>query len=470
MKALLTRLLLLAPSLLLAAPAARADQNPEGVFYAYRTSQTLEAGRPYTIETLNLQKRDLLQYDPPATYILVIDPEDGVSGTLVAHGGVYDSSLRSRVRFTPSVTKSYRIVVTSNSTVIPYFPASFAMHLQCGRADFRIRDESTGFARVNDGISFCGQSHYVEHHAGECFRSNAAVATVNPYLYFVPTGGYTDIQTGAAVRWDDNSGGLNNAELCFEDDGSGWILSTATTISGEGPGTVDLVEHTFLKNASSQVIQRNMAVPLSYVFRRSVQMNANTLYLVQTANLGKRDTFQWPAPDTVMYIVDRAAGRVLARNDDGFPGSFTSQIAFIAPESKAYDIIVRARNRSTPGNLDLFVNHLLVADNQPFAGEMLRPMLKGGLINGQQDCIETDYLSGNPYLIWFPHPTSSGDYGDFVVMDDSDGVGVNARVCFNDFRRFYPTGDVAKGMLVLGSSAASTEGNTGFEVTGSNHY
>jgi len=454
----------------MATSVANAHVEPEGFYYAYRTTQAMEAGRAYTIETYNLRARDSLQMYPAATYILVIDPDGtGESGRLVAHGGVYDNTLRSRIRFTPTVSKSYRIIVTSNNVAIPFFPATLGSHLQCGRADFRIRDESTGVTRLAPGISFCGQSHFVRHHAGECFRATGHTSSTDPYLIFVRTTGRTDIATGAEVIWNQDNG-ANGSWVCFDDHGSGWVLAFADSISGEGPGEVSLVAHTRVETGDQQpILSQQTNLPVSSLFRISVELRANMPYMIQTADLRKRDFLQGPAVDTVMYVIDPQTNTVIARNDDWYPGSPLSHVVLTVPETKVYQVLVRARHRSTPGTMDLLVNGAVVANDRHFAGEVLRPMLKAGLIDGAEDCITTELNSGNPYIAWFPHPSSQSDTGGRVILDDNGGEGTNARVCFSDFARLYPGSSTAFGILVLGSSTTASEGAARLRIDGSTH-
>ncbi|HET9473002.1 MAG TPA: hypothetical protein VFO82_03860, partial [Steroidobacteraceae bacterium] len=124
---------------LLTGTAAHADQSPETFFTAYRTFQTLQAGRQYIIETSNLSWRHSLQNAPAATYILVFS-QDGNNdrGTLVAQGGARNGGFESRVHFTPTVTGTYRIVVASNNTIVDALPEVPGSILQCGNGDLRV--------------------------------------------------------------------------------------------------------------------------------------------------------------------------------------------------------------------------------------------------------------------------------------------------------------------------------------------
>jgi hypothetical protein len=466
----MARIAILIVALCLVASPVRTGERAEGFFHAYRTSQTLEAGRTYIIETVNLRKRDSLQYYPPATSILVIDRAGSNDrGTIVAHGGTYDSTLRSRVRFTPSETQSYRIVVSSHNTLMPVGP-NIGYSLQCGRADLRFTDQTTNLSRTISNIAFCGEGHYVTHHAGECFRTGRRVG-VDPYLYFIPLADfYGDVRNGGAIEWDDDGRDSYNAQICFSGHGAGWMLTTSQSVTNEGPGTIDLTDHTRLMTSAWQELGWDSDRAFFYVFRTRVSLAAGRAHLIQTTDLRKRNTFQSPAPDTVLYVIDRDAGRVLARNDDGFPGSFTSQVVVTVPTSKEYDVVVRSRTASSVGTMDLVVDGSVVSQDAHFAGERLRAILKAGTILGSEDCIETDRRSGNPYLFWFPHPANYEDDSGFVVMNDNGGAGLNAKVCFSDFRRHFPTGDVARGMLLLGSSSTTAEGRTDFYISGSDHW
>ncbi len=455
--------------------AAYADQSPEQFLIAFRASLTLEAGRSFIIETSNLRWRDSLQFTPAATFILVYS-QDGTNdrGTLVAQGGTRNGSLESRVHFTPAVTGTYRIVVASNDTIVDSVPEVPGSTLQCGNADLSV-SFVTGSTEVRQhffpGISFCGKSHFIEYHAGECFRANAS-SPVDPFIYFIPVASrQTPIATGLPIRWADNTSG-NNASLCFDEEGSGWILSTAATRSGEGPGTVDLVEHTRVHTANLQNIDEYTQLPVTSLIRTGVALQGGIDNVVETYNLGKRDTFQGTNPDTVMYLIDPLTRTVVARNDDANANEDRSRIVFRPDRSSIYEVIVRAKTRTTPGRADLYVNGFRLLAGQHFAGEMLRPLLKDGLINGRQDCVATRRTSGNPLFVWLLSSSSNGDpgVGASVVEDNDDGVGVNARVCFSDFRPHFPSSDAARGMLILGSASTATEGATKFDIDGSNHY
>jgi len=429
----------------------------------------LEADRSYTISTTNLSRRHSLQLQEAATYVLLIDPDDATdSGRLLAHDGVANDSLGSRLTFRPTVAKYYRIVVTSSETNTPFPPARLGDPQQCGNARLTIHDSTTGVDEVFSNIPFCGKRHFIRHHAGECFEATADAQNTDPYIYYFPTSGYTNISTGSTIRWNDDSS-FNNSRLCFTNAGSGWILSSSASMSDEGSGEVDLADHTRLQTESAQPIEDNAALPASSVFRTSVELRANFPNLIQTANLGKRDFFQSTAPDTVLYVIDTATNSVIARNDDGYPGSFASQLIVAPSETKNYLVLVRARTRSTPGNMDLVVNGAVVARGRAFAGEMLRPYLKPGLIHGAEDCIKTRTPEGNPYFAWFPNPSNSGDTGGRFFSNDNGGGDLNAKVCFSDFARLFPGSTRARGMLVLGSSTSATEGNTRIDITGSSH-
>ena len=462
--------------LLLTGTAAYADQSPENFYVAFRTVQSLEAGRSYIIETSNLRWRDSLQGYPAATYLLVFS-QDGSNerGTLVAQGGARDGGLESRVHFTPDVTGPYRIVVASNNTVIDGLPEVPGSIYQCGNADLTISYFS-GSAKVRQrvvpGIPFCGMSHYIEHHAGECFRANASAPNVDPFIYFIPAASQqTPIATDSPIRWADNTSG-NDASLCFEDEGSGWILSTAATPAGEGPGTLDLVEHTRVHTADLQNIDDSTQLAVTSVIRVGVFLEGGKTNVVETGNLRKRDTFQGTTPDTVMYLIDPLTRTVVARNDDVSTFEDRSRIIFEPERNGLYEVIVRAKTRATPGRTDLYVNGFRLLAGQHFAGEMLRPLLKDGLINGRQDCVATTLLSGDPFFLWLLSPSSNADPGvdARVVEDNDDGTGVNAKVCFSDFRALIPSGETARGMLILGSASSATEGRTKLDIDGSNHY
>jgi hypothetical protein len=455
---------------LLGTSVAQAHDTPEGFLSAWRTYQRFEAGRSYTISTTILGKRDLLQPQSAATHVLLIDPDDETdSGRLVAQGGTANDRLESRFSFRPTVTKDYYIVVTSSDTNTSAPPAKLGDPQQCGNAHLTIHDNTSGFEEQFVNISFCGKSHFIRHHAGECFNAAATWPRTDPYIFYFPTNGFTDIVNDSTVRWN-NDFSAKDSRLCFPNEGSGWILSTSAWVTGEGLGEVDLADHTRLQTENLQPIDDSTVLPATSVFRTYVELRANFPNLVQTANLGKRDFFQGPAPDTVLYVIDTATHSVIARNDDGYPGSFASQLVVRPAETKNYLVLVRARTRSTPGNMDLVVNGAVVARGRAFAGEMLRPYLKPGLINGAEDCIETRLLSGNPYFAWFPNSSNSGDTGGRFISNDN-GSGSNAKVCFSDFAELTPDISVtrARGMLVLGSSTTATEGNTRFKITGSSH-
>jgi hypothetical protein len=461
---------------LLTGTAAYADQSPEQFYIAYRTVQTLEAGRSYIFETSNLRWRDSLQGAPAATYLLVFSQEgNNDRGTLVAHGGARDNNLGSRVQFTPTVTGTYRIVVASNNTVVDALPEVPGSILQCGNADLTVSylsDSAEVRQRLVPGIPFCGMSHYIEYHAGECFRANASAPNVDPFIYFIPAASQqTPIATNSPIRWADNTSGTN-ASLCFDDEGSGWILSTAATLTGEGPGTLDLVEHTRVHTADLQNIDDYTQLPVTSLIRTVVVLEGGRDNVVETAHLGKRDTFQGTNPDTVLYLIDPQTRTVVARNDDINTNEDRSRIVFRPEQNSIYEVIVRARTRTTPGRADLYVNGFRLLPGQHFAGEMLRPLLKDGLINGSQDCVATTRTSGDPFFVWLLSSSSNGDpgVGARVVEDNDDGAGVNAKVCFSDFRALIPSGDTARGMLILGSASTATEGVTKFDIDGSNHY
>lgn len=460
--------------LLLTGTAAYADQNPEQFYFAYRTFDTLQAGRSYIIETSNLKWRDSLQGYPAATYLLVFSQDGNDRGTLVAQGGARNGSLESRVHFTPSVTGTYRIVVTSNNTVIDALPEFPGSTLQCGNADLSVSYVS-GSAEVRQrflpGISFCGMGHYIEHHAGECFQANGSAPNVNPYIYFMPAASQqTPIATGSPIRWA-NDTSSSSASLCFEEEGSGWILSTAAT-HYEGPGTVDLVAHTRVHTADLQNLDEYTPVAATSLIRMAVILEGGRPNVVETYNLGKRDTFQGTSPDTVLYLIDPLTRTVVARNDDVNTSEYRSRVVFTPPQTGVYQVIVRAKYRHTPGRADLYVNGNLFLPGQHFAGEMLRPLLKAGRINGRQDCVATKRLSGDPYFVWLLSSSSNADpgVGARVVEDNDDGTGVNAKVCFSDFSGYFPSSETARGMLILGSASSATEGVTTFDIDGSNHY
>ena len=259
---------------LLTGTAAYADQSPEQFYIAYRNFQNLKAGRSYIFETSNLRWRDSLQGAPAATYLLVFSQEgNNDRGTLVAHGGARNNNLGSRVQFTPTVTGTYRIVVASNNTVVDALPEVPGSILQCGNADLTVSyvsDSAEVRQRVVPGIPFCGMSHYIEYHAGECFRANASAPNVDPFIYFIPAASQqTPIATNSPIRWADTTSG-NNASLCFDAEGSGWILSTAATLTGEGPGTLDLVEHTRVHTADLQNIDDYTQLPVTSLIRTVV--------------------------------------------------------------------------------------------------------------------------------------------------------------------------------------------------------
>ncbi len=461
---------------LLTGTAAYADQSPEQFYIAHRAFQTLQAGRSYVFETSNLRWRDSLQGAPAATYLLVFN-QDGNNdrGTLVAQGGARNGSLESRVHFTPTVTGTYRIVVASNNTIIDALPEVPGSTLQCGNADLSV-SYVNGSAEVRQyfapGISFCGMSHYIEYHDGECFRANASAPNVDPFIYFMPAASQqTPIATGSPIRWADDTSG-DNASLCFEGEGSGWILSTAATFNGEGPGTVDLVEHTRVHTEYSQNIDEYMQLPVTSLIRTGVFLEGGRANIVETDHLQNRDTFQTTAPDTVLYLIDPRTRTVVARNDDINANENRSRVVFTPPRNDIYEVIVRAKSRTTPGRADLYVNGIRLLAGHHFAGEMLRPLLKDGLINGHQDCVATTRLRGDPYFVWLLHPTRNGDpgVGARVVEDNDDGVGVNAKVCFSDFRAYFLSEETALGMLILGSASTATEGVAKFDIDGSNHY
>jgi len=458
--------------LLLAGGMAYADTDPEGFFNAYQISYPFQAGHTYTIETSNLRKRDLLQNLPPSTHLLVIDP-DGIdeSGTLIAHAGESNDRFESRVTFRAQVTKYYKIVMTSNNADVTLLSVPGDQR-QCGNADLTIR-EVLSILRQDFGVPFCGDSHYIKHHADECFTANAnANATrVDPYIFYFPSDGRSRIYDGVTVRWNDDTSG-NNARICFEDEGTGWMLTTATTVASEGPGNVDLVEHTRVLTADGQNIDNNhMNVQTTSLIRRRVTLNANTPYIIETNNLAKRDLFQSTSPDTVLYVIDPITDTVVARNDDINPNEDRSQLVYVPPQTRTHELLVRAKYRSTPGKADLYVNGQPVATGSHFAGEALRPLLKRGLIDGQQDCVATSGSTGNPYFAWFLSSSGNADpgVGARVVEDDNGGVDDNAEVCFSDFSAYFSSSAVARGMLLLGSSTSAGEGTTLFFIRGSDH-
>jgi len=459
---------------LLGTPVAHAHDTPERFLSAWRTYQRFEAGRAYTISTTILGRRDSLQWEPAATQVLLIDPDDASgSGRLVAHGGTANDRLESRFSFRPTVTKDYYIVVTSSDTNTSAPPAKLGDPMQCGNAHLTIHDNTSGFEEQFVNISFCGTSHFIRHHADECFDATTSSTRTDPYIFYFPTNGFTDIVDDSTVRWN-NDFSAKNSRLCFPNEGSGWILSTAAWVTSEGTGEVDLVGHTRLLTESSQPIEDDALLPATSVYRTFVELRANFPNLIQTANLGKRDSFQGSAPDTVLYVIDTETHTVIARNDDGYPGSLASQLIVVPPETRNYMVLVRARTRSTFGNMDLVVNGAVIARGRPFAGEILRPALKPGLINGAEDCIETrlppsNMPAGNPYFAWFPNSSNSGDTGGRFISNDNGGSGSNAKVCFSDFEALSEGITRARGMLVLGSSTSSTEGIARIDITGSSH-
>jgi hypothetical protein len=431
-----TSLQLLAASLiiLLAFPplsVTHAHDEAVGFYYAYRHTQYLEAGRSYVIETTNLRKRDSLQYYNAETYVRLIDTRNE---RLIAQSKRYNGTARSYIEFTPTESKTYLILVSSTSSS------------RCGFGDLIIRDMISGFATRKDNIPFCGEHHNVRWYKGECFETR--LSTGDPYLFL--------FHRSRAYR-DDDSGPGRDARLCMEEDGSGDLLVSSYSLSTEGSGWIDLVEHSKLLYQWQLVGDRygdRATYPFTYVYRKMIRLEAGISYIILTADLRKRDFFQSAPPDTILYVVDKDNEIILARSDD-YAGGHGSLVIITPTETKDYIILVRSDGNTRGGFFDLYVNGTRIADDSPFGGLYLRSFVKS------RDCIGTHFrVNGDPYMYYIAYDGPSGR----IFMDDDSFYDRNPMICMHN------TGIIAnEGIVVIGSYSPYTEGSAEIYFDGSHH-
>src|SRR5262245_23586867 len=86
----------------------------------------------------------------------------------------------------------------------------------------------------------------------------------------------------------------------------------------------------------------------TYVYRRTVDLEAGRTYHFQTRNLGS--WFLGPNPDPVMYLV--FGNDIVAYNDD-YTG-FASEIIHTPQATGRYLLVIRAYTTATPGYCDLY--------------------------------------------------------------------------------------------------------------------
>ena len=196
-------------------------------------------------------------------------------------------------------------------------------------------------------------------------------------------------------------------------------------------------------------------LPHSYVYRRSVGLQAGTTYHFQTRNLGS--WFNGPNPDPVMYLVQ---GTDIVEYNDDYTG-LASEIIYTPTQTDTYRLVIRAYATATPGYCDLYrgiggAPPSLLDQGLYFGGTYVRARWKLGEwfeTGGTYLTFTTDpgFSTGggaaaDPYLFLI-YPTHQK--GSKLYMDDDSGPGNHAKI--------VPPSD-GEGAVILGSYSVNTGG------------
>lgn len=184
------------------------------------------------------------------------------------------------------------------------------------------------------------------------------------------------------------------------------------------------------------LVRRN--VPVSFIYRKELLLNAGELYTLETRNLT-------PGSDSVLYLFayDASTGQLtpVAQNDDAGDESFASRIQYVPERDGSYFLVVRSYNYETRGAGDIFMNDAFV-ERTPFAGVAFQIDSDAG------DTLNTVALKRTPGrtdTVMFVR--SEAD--NAVLWDDDGGMELGSKLVLPDLRRAE---------MVLGAYAPVSEG------------
>jgi hypothetical protein len=190
--------------------------------YVSRSWRTFTAGHTYIVETRDLKKRHWWQSANADTVLYILDGDN-----IVARNDDW-GGLRSLVTFTPSVTKSYLVIVRSYRTATLGY---FDLYIDNGRV---ANDRKFGGARM-----------YSKWKPGECFQTTS-LSSGDPYAYLIDR----DYVGGRMYRDDDGGSGLNS-KVCVNNERSGYFVLGSWSQGTEGRSRVNLYWHSYHNNPAN---------------------------------------------------------------------------------------------------------------------------------------------------------------------------------------------------------------------------
>lgn len=179
-------------------------------------------------------------------------------------------------------------------------------------------------------------------------------------------------------------------------------------------------------------------VPVSFIYRRELQLQGGQLYQFETANLSM-------GSDSVMLLFAHDEARQqwteIASNDDADASTLASRIAFIPERDGAFVLLVRSYSPDARGFCDVLENGELL-DRTRFGGAAF------SITSDQGDVLHTVGMQRVPN---FTDPLLIAHSGNGAIArwDDDGGMDLGAKMVLPE---------VSGAELLLGASSSSLEG------------